>query len=93
VLLGGLGPSYETAAEIRMAAAAGADAVCMSTVHEVSLGAELGFQCASISCVSNRATGLADERLTHEEVQDVAGRAAEKLRRLLVGLAEELQLG
>jgi purine-nucleoside phosphorylase len=91
VLLGGLGPSYETAAEIRMASAAGADAVCMSTVHEVSLAAELDFQCASISCVSNRATGLADERLTHQEVQDVAGRAAEKLGRLLREFAAELR--
>jgi purine-nucleoside phosphorylase len=89
-LLGGLGPSYETAAEIRMAASAGADVVCMSTVHEVSLAAELGFECASISCVANRATGLAAERLTHEEVQQVAGRAAERLRRLLVGYATRL---
>ena len=90
-LLGGLGPSYETAAEIRMAAGAGADVVCMSTVHEVSLAAELGFEVASISCVSNRATGLGEERLTHTEVQDVAGRAAENLRRLLVGLAAEMK--
>ena len=86
-LLGGLGPSYETAAEIRMAASAGADVVCMSTVHEVSLAAELGFEVASISCVSNRATGLGDQRLTHTDVEEVAGRAAEKLRRLLVGFA------
>jgi purine nucleoside phosphorylase len=74
-----------------MASAAGADAVCMSTVHEVSLAAELDFQCASISCVSNRATGLADQRLTHQEVQDVAGRAAEKLGRLLREFAAELR--
>jgi purine-nucleoside phosphorylase len=88
-LLGGLGPSYETAAEIRMAAMAGADAVCMSTVHEVSLAAELGCECASISCVSNRATGLAAQRLAHAEVQEVAGRAAERLGRLLEEYARQ----
>ncbi|MGH7743114.1 MAG: purine-nucleoside phosphorylase [Candidatus Eiseniibacteriota bacterium] len=89
-LLGGLGPSYETAAEIRMAEMAGADAVCMSTVHEVSLAAELGLECASISCVSNRATGLSAQRLTHAEVQEVAGRAAERLARLLEAYARGL---
>jgi purine-nucleoside phosphorylase len=91
-LLGGLGPSYETAAEIRMAASAGADVVCMSTVHEVSLAAELGFEVASISCVSNRATGLGSQKLTHSEVQEVAGRAAEKLQRLLLGFAAGMKL-
>ena len=92
-LLGGLGPSYETAAEIRMAAMAGADVVCMSTVHEVSLAAELGMECASISCVSNAATGLSGERLTHDEVRDVAGRAAEKLTRLLKEFAAGMARG
>jgi purine-nucleoside phosphorylase len=80
VLMGGQGPSYETAAEVRMAARFGADLACMSTVHEVLVGAELGCACASISCVTNRATGLSAHPLTHEEVTEIADHAAGKIR-------------
>ena len=83
VLMGGLGPSYETTAEVRMAAALGADVACMSTVPEVLVGAELGCACASISCVTNRATGLAGHPLTHQEVTEIADEAAGKLRAIL----------
>ncbi len=83
VLLGSHGPSYETAAEVRMAAALGADVVCMSTVHEVTLAAELGAACASISCVTNRATGLTDEIITHDDVKVHAGLGAVKIRTIL----------
>jgi purine-nucleoside phosphorylase len=80
VLYGSLGPSYETAAEIRMAAAFGASAACMSTVHEATLAAHLGARVASISCVANAATGLGPRRLTHEEVIAAAAQAASRLR-------------
>jgi purine-nucleoside phosphorylase len=82
-LMGGHGPSYETAAEVRMAGDLGADVACMSTVHEVTLAAELGAEAASISCVTNRATGLSTGPLSHEEVTVVADRAARDLRGLL----------
>jgi purine-nucleoside phosphorylase len=81
--MGGLGPTYETAAEVRMASAIGADVACMSTVHEVTLAAELGCEAASLSCVTNRATGLSDSPLTHDEVAEVAGRAASRLRAVI----------
>src|SRR5262249_19977635 len=83
VLMGGHGPSYETAAEVRMARALGADVACMSTVHEVTLAAQLGLEAASLSCVTNRATGLSRTPLTHEEVTEVADRVAVKLRAVL----------
>jgi purine-nucleoside phosphorylase len=82
-LMGGLGPTYETAAEVRMAGALGADVACMSTVHEVTLAAELGCAAASLSCITNRATGLSDVPLTHAEVTVVADHAAIKLRAIL----------
>lgn len=82
-LMGGLGPTYETAAEVRMAGALGADVACMSTVHEVTLAAELGAEAASISCITNRATGLSDVRLTHDDVTEVADRAAARLRAVI----------
>jgi purine-nucleoside phosphorylase len=83
VLMGGHGPTYETAAEVRMAAIAGADVACMSTVHEVMLAAQLDCEAASLSCVTNRATGLSATKLTHSEVTEVADQVAGKLRRVL----------
>ena len=82
-LMGGTGPSYETASEVQFARAIGADAVCMSTVHEVTVAAELGCEVASISCVTNKATGLSKHRLEHDEVTVVGHRCAEPLRRVL----------
>ncbi len=82
-LMGGHGPTYETAAEVRMAASLGADVVCMSTVHEVTLAAELGCRAASISCVTNRATGLSDRPLDHADVTEVADVGAVNVRAIL----------
>lgn len=82
-LMGGHGPTYETAAEVRMASFLGADVACMSTVHEVTLAAELGAEAASISCITNRATGLSDKPLSHDEVTEVADQAAARLRALI----------
>jgi purine-nucleoside phosphorylase len=83
VLMGGLGPSYETAAEVRMGTKLGADVACMSTVHEVTLAAELGCEAASLSCITNKATGLAAGPLTHHEVTEVADIGARSIERIL----------
>ncbi len=66
------GPTYESAAEIRMMAAAGADAVGMSTVPEVMAAAQLGMKTLGISCITNMATGISKEKLSHSEVTDTA---------------------
>jgi len=83
VLKAGHGPSYETAAEIGMERALGADMVCMSTAHEVTVAAHLGCRVAALSCVTNWATGLSPHKLTHEEVTEVAHRASDQLVALL----------
>lgn len=83
VLMGGHGPTYETASEVRMARALGAHVACMSTVHEVTLAAQLGCEAASLSCVTNKATGLSATPLTHHEVTEVADQVAVRLRAIL----------
>ena len=77
------GPSYESAAEIRMMAASGADAVGMSTVPEVIVAASYGIEALGISCITNLATGLTPEKLAHAEVTEVANKVKNNFTRLL----------
>jgi len=66
------GPTYETAAEIEMLRRMGADAVGMSTVPEIAAAHKLGMRIAAISLISNMATGIATEKLSHAEVTETA---------------------
>ena len=62
------GPSYETSAEIQMMEKLGADAVGMSTVPEVMTAVHLGMKVLGISCITNMATGISPNKLSHDEV-------------------------
>jgi purine-nucleoside phosphorylase len=66
------GPCYETPAEIRALRAWSVDAVGMSTAREVETAAELGMECAAVSCITNKAAGLSGSPLDHKEVLAVA---------------------
>jgi len=77
------GPSYETPAEIRMLRTLGADLVGMSTVHEVTVARHQAIPVAGLSVVTNPASGLGREKLSHEEVQAAAVRAGPRLEALL----------
>lgn len=90
VYAGVLGPSYETPAEIRMLRTLGADAVGMSTVLEVIAARHLGLRCLGVSCVTNAAAGVTDQVLSHEDVQQVANAAADRLQALIVGVVAQL---
>jgi purine-nucleoside phosphorylase len=81
VYAGVQGPSYETAAEIRMLARLGADVVGMSTVHEALAAREAGLKCAGLSIVTNRAGG----RLSHDDVLAGAAVASRALAALVAG--------
>lgn len=84
------GPTYESAAEIRMMKICGADAVGMSTVPEVILAASYGMQVLGISCVTNLATGLTPEKLSHNEVANVATTVKHHFARLLSKIVLDL---
>ncbi len=80
------GPSYETGAEIKMAATWGADAVGMSTVPEAIVANHMGIKVIGISCVTNMATGISKEQLSHKEVVDTANMVKENFKTLLGNL-------
>lgn len=65
-----LGPSFETAAEIKMFHNLGADIVGMSTVPEVIMARYCDIDVAAISCVTNYGTGITGQPLTLEEVTE-----------------------
>lgn len=83
VYAGGIGPQYETPAEVRMLQKLGADAVGMSTVLEVIQARALGLEVAGFSCLTNLAAGLSKEKLSHQEVLEVGKKAAANFARLL----------
>ena len=78
------GPSYETAAEIEMIRRIGADAVGMSTVNEVTLAAGYGMRVVGISCITNLATGIGSNKLSHVEVTEIANKVREPFSKLLI---------
>jgi purine-nucleoside phosphorylase len=83
VLVASKGPSYESAAEVRMSQRLGGDAATMSTVPEVIAAVSRGIRVLGISCITNLATGLSENRLSHDEVTEVAEKVKEKFSRLI----------
>jgi len=83
VLIAFLGPSYETRAEIAMAAKMGADAVGMSSVPECIVSNYLGMRFLAITCIANLVSPTRNEPLSHEEVTRAANLASENLTCLI----------
>jgi purine-nucleoside phosphorylase len=83
VYAGLLGPAYETPAEVRMLATAGADFVGMSTVLEAMMARYLGARVLGLSLITNLGAGLTDEEPTHEEVARIGALASDRVQELL----------
>jgi purine-nucleoside phosphorylase len=91
------GPCYETPAEIRYLRTIGADVVGMSTVAEVVAARHMGIRILAISCVTNKAAGMKQQPITHEEVlatgHRVRGHFAALLRAVVPQIAAEVGIG
>jgi purine-nucleoside phosphorylase len=85
------GPTYESAAEIRMMRFLGGDAGTMSTVPEVIAAAYRGIKVLGISCITNLATGMSDKRLSHDEVTEVAELVKGKFSRLIKAIVGRME--
>ncbi len=90
VLIAFLGPSYETLAELNMAAQLGADAVGMSSVPECIVSNYLGMRFLGLTCISNLVGPARSEPLSHDEVMEAAGLAARNLGNLIIEIIDSL---
>jgi len=86
------GPSFETAAEVRMLRTLGADVVGMSTVPEVIVANHMGMRVCGLSCVANAAAGITGNKLTHQEVLDTMNKTAASLCLLIESFLREMTL-
>ncbi|MDF2587239.1 MAG: inosine guanosine and xanthosine phosphorylase family [Anaerocolumna sp.] len=77
------GPNFETPYEVKMCRILGADAVGMSTACEAMAAKHMGMKVCGISCISNLSSGMTDQPLTHEEVQETADRVAPLFKQLI----------
>lgn len=86
------GPNFESPAEIRMYASLGADAVGMSTACEAIAARHAGVRVCGISCISNMASGMSDQELSHLDVQNVADRRSGEFERLVTKSIQKIGL-
>lgn len=84
------GPSYATRAELRAFRSWGADAIGMSTVHEVTVARHEGLRVLGLSCVTDMALADRDEHATGDEVIAQAERSGATFRRLVTALLPQL---
>lgn len=90
VYVGFNGPSYETPAEIRMVSIIGGDAVGMSTVPEVIAANHAKMEVLAISCITNLAAGITNNKLDHNDVIDSASKINERMKIFFVDIIDRI---
>lgn len=90
VYCGVTGPTFETRAEYKLLHIAGGDAVGMSTVQEVIVAVHMGITVFAISVITDLGIREEQNKITHEEVLEAAGKAEPKLTLLFKELIAQL---
>lgn len=90
VYLAVAGPSYATRAELRAYRHWGADAIGMSTVHEVIEARHLGLRVLGLSTVTDMALPDRDAHATGDEVLSVAAASGARFRSLVSAIVPRL---
>jgi purine-nucleoside phosphorylase len=90
VYLAIMGPAYATRAELRAYRSWGADAIGMSTVHEVAVARHLGLRVIGLSVVTDLALPEVDHHVTGDDVLRVAERSGERFRDLVRAVLPDL---
>ncbi|KAM8900133.1 purine nucleoside phosphorylase 5a isoform 1-T1 [Spinachia spinachia] len=88
------GPSFETIAESLMLRRLGADAVGMSTAHEVIVARHCGMRVFALSLITNQAVTDYDSeaKANHEEVLETGTRRAAQLQLLVSTMVTKMEL-
>ena len=84
------GPTYETPAEIKALRTLGADAVGMSTVPEAVVARHCNMKCIGITCITNMAAGILNEKLSHEDVKDTALKVENNFKQVIKELVKKI---
>lgn len=90
VYVGVLGPMFETPAEIRAFRILGADVVGMSTISDVITARHCGLNVGVISAITNLASGMSPEKLSHEQTLRGALLGVDRLRQLLTAVVAKI---
>ncbi len=77
------GPQYESPEEVAMCRILGAHAVGMSTACEAIAANHMGMKIVGISCITNLASGISPNPLSHAEVQEASDKAAPYFKKLV----------
>jgi purine-nucleoside phosphorylase len=86
------GPSFETAAELKMLQKFGADTVGMSVVPEVLVARQLGMDVLGLSIITDQSLPEQMQSISHEEVKKVAERTEPDFTKLLLGTVQQMNL-
>lgn len=90
VYIGVTGPTFETPSEYKFFHIAGADAVGMSTVPEIIVARHMSVPCFALSVITDLGIVGVVEKVSHEEVQQAAGKAEPKMTLLIKKMIESI---